>query len=166
MVVPVIKLEPMTIINSLELRVPPPVVACLIAGSMWGIALVGPILDVPHFARSIAVLTLVIIGVSFSLAGVVSFRRAKTTVNPMKPGNTTTLVNSGIYRVTRNPMYVGFLFILIAWAVYLLSLWALLGPLAYIIYINVFQIVPEEKVLSAKFGATFDDYKARVRRWL
>ena len=77
-----------------------------------------------------------------------------------------TLVTTGIYRFTRNPMYVGLFFVLLAWAVFLSSAWALVGPVAFMQYINRFQIVPEERVLATMFGATYAEYKARVRRWL
>jgi protein-S-isoprenylcysteine O-methyltransferase Ste14 len=68
--------------------------------------------------------------------------------------------------VSRNPMYLGVLTVLIAWAVLLSSAWALLGPLAFVLYINRFQIAPEEQVLSDKFGADYSAYQSRVRRWL
>jgi protein-S-isoprenylcysteine O-methyltransferase Ste14 len=152
--------------QALELKVPPPAVAVLIAIAMWGIPLVAPLLAMPAFIRVAAAVTIALAGGGFSLAGVISFRRARTTVNPMKPETTSSLVCSGIYRVTRNPMYVGVLFVLVAWAVFLSSAWALLGPLAFVLYINRFQIEPEERVLSAMFGTGYSAYKSRVRRWL
>lgn len=152
--------------QALELKIPPPAVALLMAGAMWGISLVAPLLEVPAFIRVAAAVTIALVGSGFSLAGVISFRRARTTVNPMKPETTSSLVCSGIYRVTRNPMYVGLLLVLVGWAVFLSSAWALLGPLAFVLYINRFQIAPEERVLSAMFGAGYSAYKSRVRRWL
>ena len=152
--------------QALELKIPPPAVAVLIAGAMWGISLVAPLLEAPMFIRVAAALAIALAGGGFSLAGVISFRRARTTVNPMKPETTSSLVCSGIYRVTRNPMYVGLLFVLVAWAVFLSSAWALLGSLAFVLYIDRFQIAPEEKVLLAMFGTSYSAYKSRVRRWL
>ena len=152
--------------QALELKIPPPAVAVLIAGAMWGISLIAPLLEVSAFIRVAAAVTIALAGGGFSLAGVISFRRARTTVNPRKPETTSALVCSDIYRVTRNPMYVGLLFVLVAWAVFLFSAWALLGPLAFVLYINRFQIAPEEKVLSAMFGTSYSAYKSRVRRWL
>jgi protein-S-isoprenylcysteine O-methyltransferase Ste14 len=114
----------------------------------------------------LAAVALVLLGGGISLAGVISFRRAKTTVNPMKPGTTSSLVTTGIYRITRNPMYVGVLFVLVAWAVFLSSVWAFVGPLVFVLYINRFQIAPEERVLSAMFGTAYSNYLAKVRRWL
>jgi protein-S-isoprenylcysteine O-methyltransferase Ste14 len=159
--------RPLTIrLLALELRIPPPAVAALIAGAMWGIAWMAPVLEVPAFVRKAVALTFVLAGAVFDVAAFISFRRARTTVNPMKPEKTSSFVSSGIYGVSRNPMYVGLLFILVAWAVFLSSAWALLGPVAFVLYINRFQIAPEERALSAMFGADYFAYRSRVRRWL
>lgn len=152
--------------KSLELKIPPPAVAALIVAAMWGISLITPLLDVPLFTRVSAAIVLALTGGGFSLAGVISFRRAKTTVNPMKPETATSLVSSGIYSVTRNPMYVGLLLVLLAWAIYLSSAWALLGPVGFVLYISRFQIAPEERVLSTLFGSEYTAYQSKVRRWL
>ena len=152
--------------RSLELKVPPPVVALLIGGLMWAISLVGFAFSVAAPVRVACTVAAAVIGGIFSLAGVLAFRRARTTVNPLKPETTSALVTGGIYRFTRNPMYVGLLFFLVAWAAYLLTPFALLGPLLFKCYITRFQILPEEKVLIAMFGSTFSDYQMRVRRWL
>jgi protein-S-isoprenylcysteine O-methyltransferase Ste14 len=100
------------------------------------------------------------------VAGVLAFRRARTTINPTQPQLTSSLVSSGIYTVTRNPMYVGLLLVLVAWAIVLSSAWALLGPVAYFFYIGRFQIAPEERALATLFGAEYAAYTSRVRRWL
>jgi protein-S-isoprenylcysteine O-methyltransferase Ste14 len=152
--------------QSLELKIPPPVVAALLAVAMWGIAFIAPLVEVPTLLRACVAIAIALAGAVFSLAGILSFRRARTTVNPMKPEAATSLVSSGIYRITRNPMYVGLLFVLVAWAAFLSSAWSLLGPLAFFLYISHFQIRPEERVLSELFGAEYSAYKARVRRWL
>ena len=133
---------------------------------MWGISLVAPPIEMPLTIRLAAATIIAVIGVCFDLAGIISFRLARTTINPMKPAKTSSLVYSGVYRVTRNPMYLGLLFILVAWAVFLSSPWALLGPLAFVLYMNRFQIGPEEKVLSDRFGGSYAEYQSRVRRWL
>lgn len=133
-----------TSVQALELRVPPPVVAVLMATSMWGISLVAPLLEMPAPIRVVAAATIALAGGGFSLAGAISIRRAGTTVNSMKPEATSSLVCSGIYRATRNPMYVGLLFVLVAWAIFLSTVWALLGPLAFVLYLNRYQIAPEE----------------------
>jgi protein-S-isoprenylcysteine O-methyltransferase Ste14 len=105
-------------------------------------------------------------GASLDLAGLFHFLRARTTTNPLKPSNASALVTGGIYRFTRNPMYLGLATLLLAWAIYLANLAALAGPLLFILYMNRFQIAPEERALAAGFGAEYDAYRARVRRWI
>jgi protein-S-isoprenylcysteine O-methyltransferase Ste14 len=152
--------------QTLENRIPSPLVAALFALCMWALAAVLPgiaVSDTPRLAATAAVLLL---GAFFCLAGVLSFRRARTTVNPLKPETASALVSSGIYRISRNPMYLGFALFLAAWAVFLASPWALVGVLGFILYMNRLQIAAEERALEALFGAEFDRYKSRVRRWL
>jgi protein-S-isoprenylcysteine O-methyltransferase Ste14 len=134
---------------------------------MWGVSLIGrPPLDVPTLVRVFLGAALALAGGVISLSGVIAFRRAKTTVNPLKPQNASSLVTTGVYGFTRNPMYVGLLFVLLGWAAFLFSPWALVGPLAFVLYIGRFQIAPEERALVALFGPAFITYAARVRRWL
>jgi protein-S-isoprenylcysteine O-methyltransferase Ste14 len=150
----------------LELKIPPPLVAAVIAAAMWGGSLVVPLVAAPAAWRVAVALVFALAGGAVALAGVVAFRRASTTVNPMKPERTSALVSSGVFRLTRNPMYVGLLLVLIAVAAFLSSAWLLLGPAAFVLYINRFQIEPEERVLSQAFGATYASYRSEVRRWL
>lgn len=152
--------------SALDLKVPPPVVALLIAAAMWLVPLVTPELDVPMLIRITLAASIALVGGAFSLAGVISFRRAKTTVNPMKPEKASSLVTSGIYAITRNPMYVGLFLVLVGWAAFLSSALALAGPVAFVLYIGRFQITPEERVLSTIFGSEYIEYQTRVRRWL
>jgi len=152
--------------HALELRIPPPVVAALIAGAMWGISVVAPVIDVPGPVRTVVAAILALAGGVFVTGAMISFLRARTTVSPMKPEMTSSLVRSGVYRVSRNPMYVGLLFVLAGWAVYLASAWSLIGPVAFVLYMNRYQIAPEERALSALFGAEYADYASKVRRWL
>jgi protein-S-isoprenylcysteine O-methyltransferase Ste14 len=84
----------------------------------------------------------------------------------MKPEIASSLVTSGAYRFTRNPMYLGLCLLLVAWALFLSSLLAFVGPLLFILYMNRFQIAPEETALSTIFGEEFANYKAKVRRWI
>jgi protein-S-isoprenylcysteine O-methyltransferase Ste14 len=133
---------------------------------MWGIAPLGPPIDILPAIRIAAAATLAFVGGAFNVAGVLSFHRARTTLNPMSPEKASALVTTGVYRITRNPMYVGGAILLISWAVYLASAWALLGPILFALYITKLQILPEERALSAMFGSAFDAYRAQVRRWL
>jgi protein-S-isoprenylcysteine O-methyltransferase Ste14 len=151
---------------ALEIRIPPPLVALACAIAMWLLADVGPVLPLPGSVRTGGAIAIAALGLAIMLAGVVSFRHAKTTINPLKPESSTALVTSGVYEHTRNPMYLGMLVILIGWATYLSSPLALLGPVAFYLFIGRFQIGPEERALEKLFGADFERYKTRVRRWI
>ncbi len=153
-------------VRSLELRIPPPAVGLMVAAGRWTVARLPPILPLPRLLRLLVAAVLIAIGVAVAIGGVISFRRANTTVNPLKPETSAALVSTGVYSFTRNPMYLGMVLALCAWAAYLSSLWALVGPVVFALYINRFQIVPEERVLDRLFGAPFVEYKKRVRRWL
>jgi len=150
----------------LELRIPPPIVALVIAAGMWAVAHVAPNLQMSELIRLVLTTALGVLGAAVALGGVISFRRAKTTVNPLKPETSATLVSTGVYSFTRNPMYLGMALVLLAWAAYLSSIWSLLGPVLFALYITRFQIIPEERVLDRLFGTPFAEYKKRVRRWL
>ncbi len=105
-------------------------------------------------------------GVLFLLPAVLSFVRHKTTVNPQAPEKTSILVTSGIYSVTRNPMYVGMLIVLMAFVLWLGAVSAVLVVVAFFLMIDRVQIRGEEAALSQIFGKPFEDYTARVPRWL
>lgn len=152
--------------QSLELKIPAPLVAALLALITWGgVRLFLPVDEAPY-ARLLAADALAVIGLLFDLAGMEAFRRARTTINPLKPHTASALVDSGIYRLTRNPMYVGLVIVLAGLAVYLWTPWALPAPLVFAAYVQRFQIVPEERALTARFGPDYAAYRAKVRRWL
>lgn len=151
---------------TLALKIPPPIIALACATGMYFLAEntlhygLGPLWVLP------TAITLAIIGIGFALVGVLSFRRHRTTINPLHPEKTSRLVTGGIYRISRNPMYVGMALLLLAWVVFLESPAALLGPIAFIAYITRFQIIPEEILLAQHFAEEFSAYRQRVRRWL
>ena len=150
----------------LELRIPPVVLVAITALLMWSISGRLPGLDVSDSIRIGLVVLFVIFGVSTVIAGILAFRKSQTTVNPSKPELATSLVTTGIYRWTRNPMYMGMCFVLIAWGVFLSSLPAIALVFGFVLYMSRFQIAPEEAVLLKMFGEKFATYKNQVRRWL
>lgn len=152
--------------NALELKIPPPLVALALAFLMWLTSSLAQPIEVPFAVRLGIAIALVIVGQSISISGMVAFRRAKTTINPIKASAASSLVSSGIYRFTRNPMYLGLLLTLLAWAAFLSNPVALLFLPVFVLYINRYQIAPEERVLSSLFGTEYVGYKERVRRWL
>ncbi len=152
--------------STLEHRIPPPAVAALVAAGMWSVAGYGPRLSyAPGPARWVGA-ALTVAGIGIALAGVVAFRRSRTTVNPLQPERASALVTGGVYRVTRNPMYVGMALLLVAWAVSLAAVLPFVGVVVFVLFITRFQIVPEERALVRLFGDEFATYAARVRRWL
>lgn len=150
----------------LELKIPPAALVAFTGALMWLASAATSATSLVIPGRTLGAAILMLTGVIISGLGVASFRRARTTVNPMKPGSASVLVDGGIYRRTRNPMYLGFLVALLGWAVFLSNLVAFLPLPAFVFYMNHFQIEPEEKALIALFGQTFVTYKTRVRRWL
>lgn len=150
----------------LENRVPPPVVAATVAALMLGAAWILPLLSFEFQARELLAVAVACAGALVTAAGVLQFLRARTTVNPLKPETASALVATGIYRWTRNPMYLGMAGLLAAWGIWLGSLAALAAVGLFVAWINRFQIAPEERALAARFGAEFAAYRARVRRWL
>lgn len=153
-------------LHPLALRIPPLVVLAVVAGLMWLATRVAPATDFPFPARQAIALGLAAVGVSVAVAGVVSFRLAKTTVNPLTPETASSLVVSGIYRLSRNPMYLGALLVLIGWAVFLANALTFIVAITFVLYLNRFQIIPEEKALTTRFGPEFAAYCAKVRRWI
>jgi protein-S-isoprenylcysteine O-methyltransferase Ste14 len=115
---------------------------------------------------TIAAAAVLLFGIFCCVAGVVSFRHARTTVDPRNPEQSAALVSSGIYRITRNPMYVGFSLILLAQSLYLQSLIGIIISALFMAYLQRFQIKPEERALRALFGEAYITYCQRVRRWL
>ncbi len=150
----------------LELKTPPPIVTLLCAVGMWVIAHY----TFPYFLspamRWGLVAIYALLGTAFSLGGVLAFRRSKTTIHPMHPENSSTLVTYGIYRVTRNPMYCGMAALLLAWAATLQSPLSVFVVAVFVLYITQFQIKPEERALEKLFGDEFRRYASQVRRWL
>lgn len=152
--------------RALELKIPPLAVGFLVGGVMWLAKRSAPALTVTVPGRQAVAILVAIAGAMIIGIGIVSFSRAKTTVNPMKPDSASSLVVSGIYGITRNPMYLGFFVMLIGWAIFLSNALAFVCLPLFILYMNRFQIEPEERALGSLFGEAFAAYRSRVRRWL
>lgn len=148
----------------LDHKIPPPIVTLIFIGLIFGSTnyLAADIFPSQNF---IALATL-LIGLGFMFLGVREFKKLQTTVNPLNPEAATSLVTSGVFSVTRNPMYLGMSLILLATSIFSGAWLGLLLILIFIGYITLFQILPEEKAMQDLFGETFKDYKARVRRWI
>lgn len=152
--------------NALDTRVPPPVLLVAIAFGMWWLTELGPAMPMPPALRGALVAVIALAGVAFNVSGFRAIRRVGSTIDPTRPASASALVVEGPFRISRNPMYVGFALLLLAWAFYLQSAWGLIGPALFVVYLNQFQIGPEERALADKFGNSFSKYRSRVRRWL
>ncbi len=153
-------------VRALELKIPPVALVIGVALLMWLAAACAPRLNVRFPLQSIVACVLGLSGIITCILGVVAFKRVNTTVNPTKPESSSSLVTSGIYRCTRNPMYFGFLLMLTGWAAARANLVAFLALPAFVLYLNQFQIKPEERALLSIFGDQFRAYCSRVRRWI
>src|SRR5580698_10109340 len=133
--------------QTIELKVPPPVLALLLALLMWGLSSLLAPLNVSYAYRLGAALAIAAVGTAIGIAAKLSFRQAKTTVNPLTPTAATAFVTGGVYRFTRNPMYLGRSLQLLAWAVYLCNVFAFMPVFFFVLYVTRFQIRPEERAL-------------------
>lgn len=122
--------------------------------------------SVPAIIRGGVALFLFVLGLAGGVLALGALHGARTTADPRYPDRVSVLVTNGIYRYSRNPMYVGLAFALLAWAVWLANLVALLGVAAFVVYMQRFQIIPEERVLAARFGEAYEEYRRSVPRWL
>lgn len=148
-----------------ELFVPPPLVAVLCVGVMLKLAWLLRAWQFPFPGRFLLAGIVVLGGVLVALAGVRALRRAHTTISPFAPHKTAVLVTDGIYARTRNPMYLGLLVVLLGVGIALANPAALLGAVLFVLWINRFQIRPEERVLSERIGSAYDSYRASAPRW-
>lgn len=150
----------------LELKIPPVVQALVIAAAMWALAMAFPALAVSlPFAISLAA-GCIAAGSTVAFLGVLEFKKAQTTIDPRFPDKSARLVVDGVYKISRNPMYLGILLVLLGWAFYLMNYLTFLPLPVFVTYITRFQIQPEERSMLLNFGDEFEIYSARVRRWV
>jgi protein-S-isoprenylcysteine O-methyltransferase Ste14 len=152
--------------SALETKIPPPLVTLITGVLMWLSNDYVSSIGVPENYRVTLAVALALIGVGCDLCGFISFRIGKTTINPLRPDTSSNLIITGIYKITRNPMYLGMAILLTGWAVHLSNIILLGWVLVFIAYITRFQIHPEERAPDKLFGEEFANYRQRVRRWL
>ena len=146
-------------------RIPPPLLMLLAAILMWSLHRWWPIaLCVATPWNRIAALPIAA-GLIIAAAAVTRFRQSGTTLNPMVPDKASHLVTDGIFRVSRNPMYLGLSLLLIGWALWLGTASPWFVPPVFMLFIYWAQILPEERALEALFGASYLEYRSTVARW-
>ncbi|MDV9043244.1 isoprenylcysteine carboxylmethyltransferase family protein [Stenotrophomonas sp. RAC2] len=150
----------------LETRIPPPLVMLLCAGIGWLASRLWPGAVLPVPMPALLASGVVAIGLVLNLLPKLAFQRARTTVNPLRPSASSALVTRGVYRYTRIPMYLGQATVLAGGMLYLQNPVALLAVPLFVLYINRWQIVPEERALAVRFPDAWAEFRRRVRRWL
>ena len=150
----------------LKLKIPPPLVGLTLGVLVWVVNYQLPMLGVDLLGLKLLACLLVLTGLLIELWSVGLFIKARTTVNPLKPGNSNHLVTSGLYRFSRNPMYLGMSLLLVGFVFWIGNPVGLVMPALFVWYITRFQIKPEEQALTKLFGDQFVNYQSRVRRWV
>ncbi len=150
---------------TLSLKIPPPLQALICAGLMWLVKAWQPL--ALHYQVPLGLIVFIIaLGLGCALMAMLQFSRANTTVDPRTPDKAQSLQISGIYRFSRNPMYLGLLLLLLAWCLWLGLFVNLMLLALFVSYITTYQIIPEERALTEKFGEDYRRYCQQVRRWL
>lgn len=152
-------------LSILNNKIPPPIILGICALFVWLLRNEGP-LPIAHEIKAILGGAFVIVGIAFDLLGLMEFQKYKTTINPLSPDKTAAIVQTGIYARTRNPMYLGMVFVLVGWSIINKASFGILIIPLFMKYIETFQIIPEEKILLEKFGKKYQDYCEKTGRWI
>ena len=150
--------------QSMKNTIPPPIVTAVFLGVIYFTRgwFSYPALLFSHIISGIVLLIALVI----MFTAVRQFKAASTTINPLKPEEASSLVTSGIFNYSRNPMYLGLALILIAGSLFLDTWSGVLFVPLFVLFMNQFQISPEETAMQNLFGKEFDAYRNRVRRWI
>ena len=132
---------------------------------MYFVARFLPFGDFNFTGRIYVLWVLVGLGMFLGIVSLIQFFTSKTSMDPRAPQKASELVVSGIYKISRNPMYLSLLLLLLAWGLYLPNAFNFLLLVFFVAYMNKFQILPEEQALTAKFGKAYEQYVKKVRRW-
>ena len=145
-------------------KIPPPIIALVCSlGILFSKSFFKEYSNVNNASISILFF---LIGIACFFFAIKLFNKFDTTINPLKPEKATSLIVSGIYMYSRNPMYLGMLFILISISIRYNIIGGFISISTFIIYITKFQIIPEEQQLKRIFGEKFINYKKKTRMWL
>ena len=148
----------------MKTKIPPPIIAliCIILNYL-STYIINPI----KFPNTEIISGFIfLVGLFTAIFAILLFKKDKTTVNPLKPEETTTLVTTGIFSITRNPMYLGLFFLISSTVLFFGSWFGIIILIIFVWYINKFQIIPEEQTMEKLFGKKYNDYRQNVRRWI
>ena len=146
------------------IKIPPPLIVLTLIISIYFSSKKIDLINMPlQLEISIFILSA---GILIFVNPVLQFIKSKTTVNPIQFEDVNKLVTSGIFKYSRNPMYLGMLMIVLSTSIFYLNIYSILTPLLFILWINKFQIKREEEFLIEKFGDEYLSYKKKTRRWI
>ncbi|MBE1300910.1 MAG: DUF1295 domain-containing protein [Alteromonadaceae bacterium] len=152
--------------KALELKIPPVLLMLLAGAVMHIVTLFAKVEYAAETTSNIISIVLAVVAMLPVFFALLAFRKAETTVDPTHPEAASKLVTSGVFSYSRNPMYLSFTLALLAYSVLLNNLLGLFVIVFFVVYMNRFQILPEERFLTEKFGKQYTDYLLKVRRWL
>ena len=146
------------------IKIPPPLIVLTLIISIYFSSKRIDLINIPfQLEISFFILSL---GIIIFINPVLKFIKSKTTINPIQFEETNRLVTSGIFKYSRNPMYLGMLMIIISTSIFYLNIYSILTPFLFVFWINKFQIKREEVFLTEKFGKEYLSYKNKTRRWI
>jgi len=151
---------------NLELKIPPAVVMLFFMILMYFLSSIFSALNIEFMFQTFLSIETAVSGFVLIVAASYVFNEKRTSINPMKPESASSLVRNGVYRFTRNPMYLGIAVILFAWLIFLGNVLNIVNVILFILYMNKYQIIPEERALEKLFGDEYISYKSKVKRWL
>lgn len=152
--------------RNLELKIPPLVLMVVVALMMWLAAVAMPLVLITFAGQVAVALILAIAGAQLAISATRTFYDRQTTVNPLTPDASSTLITDGVFKLSRNPIYLGMTLMLAGLAVWFGALTSVLGVPLFVIYMTRLQIIPEERSLQAQFGEAFSAYCQQTRRWI
>jgi len=149
----------------MRLKLPPAVIFLIFVLLMYGLDRFLPFGEFDFYGRKMLIRILAWAGMLIAVWAMILFFRKKTSMDPRAPEKASSLVTGGVYKFSRNPMYLALLLFLLAWGLFLGNAFNTLLAAGFVSYMNAFQIKPEEEALLASFGEPYARYYKEVRRW-
>ena len=148
----------------MKTKIPPPIIALVMIVIIYLSSLI--IEPITFGYQTLISIFVAVVGLACAIPSFRLFAKHKTTISPFTPSETTTLVTDGMYRYSRNPMYLGLVLLNIAATIFFGTWLGVIIVVAFIFLLNLLQIIPEEEALIDIFGEEYIDYKKKVRRWI
>ena len=146
------------------LKIPPPLLVLILVIANYFSSKKIDLIHLPN--QDLISILILLIGILILINPIFKFIKSKTTIDPIKFKKVNKLIISGIYKYSRNPMYLGLLMIVISTSIFFLNIFSITTPLLFYCWINRFQIKREEIFLTEKFGEEYMSYKIKTRRWI